>query len=68
MHKRPELDRDDFYAQFHNLDKHHDTSNYSAPEWYDLIDENGNHKRPARAAGGAIDKDTESVKLSEHFK
>ena len=66
MKKRPELDRGDFYSQFHNLDHHHDSSNYSAPEWYDIIDEDGKVKHPSH---WKRDEDHDHrVKLSEHHK
>lgn len=65
MEDKRELSRGHFYAQFPNLDKHHDSSNYSRKEWYEWDDE---MPREGRAEGGAIDADHEQVPLSEHFK
>lgn len=64
--EKPELDRGHFYAQFHGLDKHHDSSNYSRKEWYEW-DEDA--QREDRAEGGAVEAaEPEKVKLSDHFK
>lgn len=70
MSDNPELDRGFFYQQFPNLDKHHDSTNNPNPEWYELIDENGNIRRDKFASGGKIKivPDVEDVKLSDHFK
>lgn len=57
-----------FYAQFPNLDKHHDSSNFTRGEWWESEDEDGNPKKPHRAEGGAVDAEPEMVKLSDHFK
>lgn len=60
------LDRGHFYSQFPNLDKHHDSSNYSRREWYEWDDE---EPREARAEGGVVDAaEPEKVPLSDHFK
>lgn len=64
MIDKPKLDRGTFYSQFHNLDKHHDSSNYSRKEWYEWDEE---APREARAKGGAVDAEPEMVKLSDHF-
>lgn len=66
MSRKIELDRPNFYQQFPNLDKHHDSSNYSRKEWYEWDDE---APREGRATGGSVDSDEhEQVPLSEHFK
>jgi hypothetical protein len=66
MSTNPKLDRGTFYSQFHNLDKHHDSSNYSRKEWYEWDDEPA---REARATGGSVDNaEPEMVPLSDHFK
>lgn len=60
------LNKADFYQQFHGLDKHHDSSNYSRKEWYEWDDE---EPREARAEGGVVDAaEPEKVPLSDHFK
>ena len=64
MTTKPKLDRASFYSQFPNLDKHHDSSNYSRKEWYEWDEE---EPREARADGGAVDAEPEMVKLSDHF-
>jgi hypothetical protein len=66
MNDKPKLDRGTFYSQFHNLDKHHDSSNYSRKEWYEWDE---SEAREGRADGGSVDADnTEMVPLSDHFK
>lgn len=64
MSHTAKLKRGAFHAQFHNLDKHHDSSNYSRKEWYEWDDE---EPRETRAEGGAVDAEPEMVKLSDHF-
>lgn len=60
------LSKSYFYQQFHGLDKHHDSSNYSRKEWYEWDDE---EPREARAEGGVVDAaEPEKVPLSDHFK
>lgn len=67
MADTPKLDTSNFHAQFPNLDKHHDSSNYSRKEWYEWDELPG---EPAFASGGAVDQniEPEKVKLSDHFK
>lgn len=67
MSSNPELEARFFYQQFPNLDKHYDSTTNNNPEWYELIDEDGNPKKPHRAEGGAVDAQPEMVKLSDHF-
>ena len=60
------LNKSDFYQQFHGLDKHHDSSNYSRKEWYEWDEPEA---REGRATGGAVDaSEPEMVPLSDHFK
>lgn len=61
------LDIPYFHAQFPNLDKHHDSSNYTRKEWYEWDEMPG---EPAFATGGSVEHESEpeKVKLSDHFK
>lgn len=66
MNKKIELNRPNFYQQFPNLDKHHDSSNYSRKEWYEWDEPEA---REGRATGGSVDAEgVEMVPLSDHFK
>ena len=67
MNDKIKLNRPDFYQQFHNLDKHHDSSNYSRKEWYEWDQPDESY---AFASGGAVEEtaEPEKVKLSDHFK
>ena len=64
MTDKRKFERGTFYSQFPNLDKHHDSSNYTRKEWYEWDEE---PKREAHADGGAVDAEPEMVKLSDHF-
>lgn len=73
MENKPKLDQDDFYHQFPNLDKHHDSSNYSRPRWWDMYEDVPASRKfkhggsvDAYATGGHVTK-KEMVKLSDHF-
>jgi hypothetical protein len=73
MENKPKLNEDDFYHQFPNLDKHHDSSNYSRPRWWDMYDDVPASKKfkhgggvHGYATGGNVE-DREMVKLSDHF-
>ena len=74
MSDKPKLNSDDFYHQFPNLDKHHDSSNYSRPNWWDLYEDVPASRKykhggavGAYANGGGVEDEPEMVKLSDHF-
>lgn len=73
MTDKQKLKSDDFYHQFPNLDKHHDSSNYSRPRWWEMYEDVPASMKfkqgggvQGYATGGSIDK-SEMVKLSDHF-
>lgn len=73
MENKSKMNKDDFYHQFPNLDKHHDSSNYISPRWWELYEDvpsSMKFKRggavEAYATGGSV-ADSEMVKLSDHF-
>ena len=73
MENKPKLSEDDFYHQFPNLDKHHDSSNYSRPRWWEMYDDVPASRKfkhggavQGYATGGSVEE-PEMVKLSDHF-
>lgn len=73
MDNKSKLNEDDFYHQFPNLDKHHDSSNYSRPRWWDMYEDVPASRKykhggavEGYASGGNV-SDREMVKLSDHF-
>ena len=72
MAEKPKLNTDDFYHQFPNLDKHHDSSNHISQNWWELYDDVPASRKfkhggaVGYATGGSVNE-SEMVKLSDHF-
>lgn len=53
------LNIDDYYSQFHNLDKHHDSADAARPEWHQFPKEIRKHGKPVvfrqkKTSGGQV--------------